>query len=113
MRCGKTFAFATPNVDLFIISITVQCDAGKLSLLLSKFRPFYNLNCSAVLENVPPGAGLQKRANFSTLILGLDNPGIEPGPPAWFAAALNAQPSTATHCIAYWVKKKKKQKISK
>jgi hypothetical protein len=45
-RCGNTFGFATASFNLFIISI-------------------------AVLENVPPYAGLQKRANLSTLIVGL------------------------------------------
>jgi hypothetical protein len=34
------------------------------------FNPFYNLSI-AVLENVPPDAGLQKRAAFSTLNVGL------------------------------------------
>jgi hypothetical protein len=48
----------------------------------------------AVLENVPPDAGLQKRATFSTLTVGLPGPGIEPGPPACQAAALTAQPFT-------------------
>jgi hypothetical protein len=48
----------------------------------------------AVLENVPPDAGLQERATYSTLNVGLAGPGIEPGPPAWQAAALTAQPST-------------------
>jgi hypothetical protein len=45
-RCGNTFVFATANLKLFIISI-------------------------AVLENVAPDAGLQKRANLFTLIVGL------------------------------------------
>jgi hypothetical protein len=45
-RCGNTFAFDTANSNLFIISI-------------------------AVLENVPLDAGIQKRANFFTLIVGL------------------------------------------
>jgi hypothetical protein len=45
-RCGNTLAFATANLSLFIISI-------------------------AVLENVLPEAELEKRANFSTLNVGL------------------------------------------
>jgi hypothetical protein len=48
----------------------------------------------AVLENVPPDTGLQKRTTFSTLKVGLSGCIIEPGPPAWQAAALTAQPST-------------------
>jgi hypothetical protein len=57
----------------------------------------------AVLENVPPGAGLQKRATFSTLNVGLawtfeSNPGHLRGKHA--AAALTAKPST-TPDIAY------------
>jgi hypothetical protein len=45
-------------------------DVGHLSLRYCNFfNPFYNLNC-AVLENVPPDAGLQKRATFSTLNVG-------------------------------------------
>jgi hypothetical protein len=43
-----------------------------------------------------PDAGLQKRANFSTLFAGLAGTGFEPGPPAWQAAALTAQPFTTT-----------------
>jgi hypothetical protein len=52
----------------------------------------------AVLENVPPYAGLQKRATFSTLKV-WPGPGIKPGPPAWQAAALTAQPSTTPNLI--------------
>jgi hypothetical protein len=48
----------------------------------------------AVLENVPSNAGLQKRATFSTRNVGLAGLGIKPGPPAWQAVALTAQPST-------------------
>jgi hypothetical protein len=43
---------------------------------------------------VPSDAGLQKRATFSTLNIGLAGLGIKPGPPAWQAVALTAQPST-------------------
>jgi hypothetical protein len=69
-RCGNTFACATAILlTLFIISI-------------------------AMLENVHPDAGLQKRATFSTLNVGLAGIGNEPGPPAWQAEALTAQPST-------------------
>jgi hypothetical protein len=36
-----------------------------------------------VLATCPPDAGLQKRANFNTLIVGLAKTGgIKPGPPA-------------------------------
>jgi hypothetical protein len=49
-RYGNAFAFATANFKLYIISI-------------------------AVLENVSPDAGLQKRANFSALIVGLAETG--------------------------------------
>jgi hypothetical protein len=49
----------------------------------------------AVLENVPPDAGLHKRTTFSTLNIGLAGTGNLPGPPAWQAAALTAQPSTS------------------
>jgi hypothetical protein len=49
-RCRNTFAFATA-----FFYITVQC------------------NCGAC--NVPPDAGLQKRANSSTLIVGLAGTG--------------------------------------
>jgi hypothetical protein len=56
----------------------------------------------ALLKNVPPDAGLQKRATISNLNIGLDGPGIKPGPSAWQAAALTAQPSTTPkhvlHC---------------
>jgi hypothetical protein len=44
----------------------------------------------AVIENMPPDAGLQKRVTFSTLNVGLA------GKPAWQAAELTAQHST-TH----------------
>jgi hypothetical protein len=53
-RCGNTFAFATA-----ICYLAIKC------------------NCSAC--SVPPDAGLQKRGNFSTLIVGL----AETGEPAW------------------------------
>jgi hypothetical protein len=40
------------------------------------FNPFYNLNSSAcLLENVSPDAGLQERATFSTLNIGLAGTG--------------------------------------
>jgi hypothetical protein len=57
---------------------------------------FTQCNCSAC--NVPPGAGLQKRANFSTLIIGLAGTlfPLVPGSPARQAAALIAQPFTMT-----------------
>jgi hypothetical protein len=56
LKMWDTFACATANcLTHFIISI-------------------------AVLENVPPDAGLQKRATFSTLNVGLAGTGIEPGP---------------------------------
>jgi hypothetical protein len=55
----------------------------------------------AVLENVPPEAGLQKRATFSTTNVGLDETGNRPGPPAWQAAALNAQPFTTPNLLFY------------
>jgi hypothetical protein len=48
----------------------------------------------AVLKKEPPEAGLQKRATFSTLNVGLAGPGIKPWPPACQAAALTTQPST-------------------
>jgi hypothetical protein len=54
----------------------------------------YFITSIAVLENVPPDAGLQKRATFSTLTVGLAGLGIKPGPPEWQAVALTAQPST-------------------
>jgi hypothetical protein len=41
----------------------------------------------------------QKRATFSTLNVGLAGTGIEPGPPAWQAVALIAQPSTTPYVI--------------
>jgi hypothetical protein len=50
-RCGKTFAFA---MTIFL-NLTLQC------------------NWSAC--NVPPDAGMQKGANFSTLIVGLAGTG--------------------------------------
>jgi hypothetical protein len=63
-RCRNTFACATAkNLTHFLISI-------------------------AVLENVPPDAGLQKRAIFSNLNVGLARP------PAWQAASQDAQPFT-------------------
>jgi hypothetical protein len=43
-RCGNTFAFASEDFNLFIISIAVH-------------------------ENVPPDVELQKSANFFTLIV--------------------------------------------
>jgi hypothetical protein len=49
-RCRNTFAFATAN-----------------------FKPIYNINLSA--REGFPDAGLQKRATFSTLIVGLAGPG--------------------------------------
>jgi hypothetical protein len=52
LSCGNTFAFATANLNLFIISI-------------------------AVIENVPLDAELHKRATFSTLIVGLAGTGDE------------------------------------
>jgi hypothetical protein len=45
----------------------------------------------AVLEKVPPDAGFQKRATGWDRESG---PGIEPRPPAWRAASLDAEPST-------------------
>jgi hypothetical protein len=47
----------------------------------------------AVLENVPPDAGLQKRATFSTLNVGLAGIGNRTRA-TWQAAALTAKPST-------------------
>jgi hypothetical protein len=49
---GNTCAFVTANFNLFIVSIAVLENA-----------------------NVPPDQGLQKRANFSTLIVGLAGTG--------------------------------------
>jgi hypothetical protein len=46
----------------------------------------------AVLENVPPDAGLQKGDTFATLNVGLAGT----RPPAWQAAALTAQPYAYT-----------------
>jgi hypothetical protein len=51
----------------------------------------------AVLDNVPPEVGLQKRDTFTTLNKVWPGAGIEPGPPAWQAAALTAQPSTTSY----------------
>jgi hypothetical protein len=49
-------------------------DAGTpLFLLLQIF--YSTIQCNCTTYNVPPGAGLQKRANFSTLILGLAGTG--------------------------------------
>jgi hypothetical protein len=48
----------------------------------------------AVPENVPPDTGLQKRATFSTLNVGLAGTGNQTRAPAWQAEALTAQPST-------------------
>jgi hypothetical protein len=65
-------------------------DVGHLCLRYCNFfNPFYL--SIAVLENVPPDAGLQKRATFSTLNVVLAGTGIELGPSAWQAAALTAQ----------------------
>jgi hypothetical protein len=65
-RCGNTFPFTTAN---FRISI-------------------------AVLKNVPPDAGLQQRANFFTLTVGLAGTGDQTLATQWQAAAITAQPST-------------------
>jgi hypothetical protein len=53
-----------------------------------------NTFACATAKRLTPDAGLQKRAIFSTLNVGLALPGIKPGPPAWQAAAITAQPST-------------------
>jgi hypothetical protein len=76
-RSGNTFAFATVNLNLSIISI-------------------------AVPENVPPDAGLQKRDYFSTLIIGLAGTGSKPGLAAWQATAITAQPSTTPKRIHFY-----------
>jgi hypothetical protein len=69
------------NLKLFFeCGIPRPQDVGYLCL--------HNCNCLthfiisiAVLENVPPDAGLQKRATFSTLNVGLAaGPGSKPGP---------------------------------
>jgi hypothetical protein len=73
---------------------TSYADPEKPSiLLLQNFYLFIIL--ISVLENVPPDAGLQKKPLFRTNRRSIW-PGIEPGPPAWHAATLTAQPSTTT-----------------
>jgi hypothetical protein len=58
----------------FECGIPMPQDAGTLLLLLLPiFSLIYNLNCSA-LERAP-AAGLQKRATFSTSIIGLAGTG--------------------------------------
>jgi hypothetical protein len=57
-------------------------DVGHLHLRYCTFLTQFIISI-AVLENMPSDAGLQKRATFSTLNVGLSGPGIEPGPPAW------------------------------
>jgi hypothetical protein len=70
-RCGNTFAFTTANFNLVKITI-------------------------AVLENVPAEAGLQKRANFFTLIVGLAGTGDQTRATCVAGSGVTAQPSTTT-----------------
>jgi hypothetical protein len=70
------FSDAFPGLKMWV---TFACATAKI---VSHF-----IISIAVLKNVPPDAGLQKTATWP-------GPGIEPRPPAWQAASLDAQPST-------------------
>jgi hypothetical protein len=52
-------------------------DVGHLCLRYCKFLIPHFVISIAVLANVPPDAGLQKRAPFSTLIVGLAGTGYQ------------------------------------
>jgi hypothetical protein len=75
--------------------------SGTPLLVLLQFFLTHFIILIAVLETIPPDAGLQKRATFSTQNVGLAGTGNQTGPPAWQAEAQAAQPSTTPYMITY------------